>query len=66
MKEVDNKEITNRIYDTLLKNKLFPQILIKDIEEQFVEASKGEISFEYLGSVVKIKITSNKIEKEKV
>jgi len=65
---LDNKEITDRIYDTLMKNEQWPQLLIDDISEQFVSSyngcdrsSTGYIEFEYMNHKVKIKINSELI-----
>ena len=61
---LDNSEITNRIYDTLLENKQWPQLLIDDITEQQMEiynSGEGVIEFEYMNHKVKITIESELI-----
>ena len=58
----DNEEITNIIYDTLMKNKQWPQLQVDIVEGQFVEAEKGYISFEYYGQLVKISIETQELE----
>ena len=58
---LDNSEITNRIYDTLMQNKQWPNLLLDDIDEQWSDANKGEITFEYMNHKVKITIESESI-----
>ena len=58
---LDNTEITNRLYDTLFKNKQWPQMNLDDMVEQFVDAPKGYIEFVYMNHKVKIKVMSELI-----
>jgi len=39
-------EITDRIYDTLFKNKQHPQFPVNDTKEQFVSSNNSAIGFD--------------------
>jgi hypothetical protein len=51
------KDVTNIIYDTLMKNKNFPQLNLDDVKEQYVDASTGCIYLSFGESSYQIKIT---------
>jgi hypothetical protein len=50
---INNAEIMNRIYDTLMENTnmgaSYPKFLNDNIHNQFVDAREGQMYFEYLG-----------------
>jgi len=48
-KIVGQKEVTDLIYDTLMKNTMHPQFNPDKIENQEVDADIGRISFDYYG-----------------
>lgn len=59
---LDNSEITDRIYDTIMKNDQWPHVMVDDIESQFVDSHKGYIEMNYGNKIVEIRITSKNIE----
>lgn len=56
--KIDEKEMTNIIYDTLMgnKGKVYPQFDPNKVKEQEVDAGTGIISFEYDGSYFIVKV----------
>ncbi len=59
---LDNTEITNRVYDTLVNNKDWPQLIIDEIIDPETDASNGIIVFEYLGNKITINVLSEELE----
>ena len=55
---LDNTEITDRVYDTLFKNKQWPQLNIEDMTEQYTDSRKGVIRFMYRNKSITIRIES--------
>ena len=44
---MDNKEITDIIYDTLMQNKQHKQLDLDKVENPIVERKRGWITFDY-------------------
>lgn len=59
---IDNHDITNIIYDTLLQNgDLHEMIDLNEVSNQEVEAHRGLISFNYKGREVTISVSSKEL-----
>jgi len=54
---MDNKEITDVIYDTLMRNKQHEQLNLDKVENPVVEREHGWITFDYEDVIVYINIS---------
>jgi hypothetical protein len=59
---IDKAELINRIYDTLMENTfgggpLYLQFLDENVSNQFVDARKGQMYFEYQGKAYLLTLT---------
>ena len=59
---LDNTEITDRIYDTLMGNKQWPQIKTDEIGYCWIDNRRGEIHFEYAEKIIILTVKSKNIE----
>lgn len=59
---LDNAEITNILYDTLMENKQWPQLQLCELFEQEIVSGDGKIRFEYLGLSVELTVTSKPLD----
>ena len=57
---MDYTEMTNIIYDTLMKNPQHPQLDIDKVTNQTVDAQNGYISFNYESLYVEVRIGGKK------
>lgn len=55
---MNNRELTDTIYDTLMQNKQHKQLDIDKIENPVVERKRGWITFDYEDNIVMLNITS--------
>lgn len=54
---MDNKEITDIVYDTLMQNKQHEQLNLDKVEDPVVDRKRGWITFDYEDVVVFVDIS---------
>ena len=54
---MDNKEITDIVYDTLMQNKQHEQLNLDKVEDPVVDRKRGWITFDYEDVIVYVNIS---------
>ena len=55
---MDNKEMTDILYDTLMQNKQHEQLNLDKVENPVVDRKRGWITFDYDGEVVFVNVSN--------